>query len=231
MNTLGNTAINGFTMLGRHHSEETKEKIRASNLGRQFSVEARAKMRVAALNRLPRSEETKLKMRIVHLGKNKYPKTEQHKKKLSLAMLGRPMSEGTRQALYIANIGHHRGGWHLKEEAILKMSGANSPSWKGGLSNEPYPPEFNRRYKELIGNRDNHTCQLCGVPQEECLRVLDTHHIDYDKRNIDERNLISLCRSCNGKVNSNRGYWQEYFTSIIAKIYAQEGGDEVKCYH
>jgi hypothetical protein len=36
---------------------------------------------------------------------------------------------------------------------------------------------------------------------------LDIHHIDYDKNNLQENNLISLCQKCHGKTNFNREYW------------------------
>ena len=37
------------------------------------------------------------------------------------------------------------------------------------------------------------------------------HHIDYNKQNCKENNLITLCLQCNNRVNSNRNYWKEYF--------------------
>ena len=90
-----------------------------------------------------------------------------------------------------------------------------NPAWVGGLSNSPYPVEFRETLKEDIRERDHHVCRLCGVPQQELLRKLDVHHIDYDKTNLDWWNLISLCRKCNGKVNANREYWIEYFRNIL----------------
>ena len=95
----------------------------------------------------------------------------------------------------------------------------NSPHWQGGLSFEPYTIEFNNYLKETIRQRDNYKCQLCGVPQMECLRKLAVHHIDYNKKNCSEVNLIALCLECNIKVNKNRMYWEEYFTQyMISKI-------------
>ena len=37
------------------------------------------------------------------------------------------------------------------------------------------------------------------------------NHIDYDKDNLDPKNLISLCKSCHMKTNHNRAYWINYF--------------------
>ena len=92
-----------------------------------------------------------------------------------------------------------------------KRKGKNNFNWQGGVSKFPYPFDFNEELKELIRKRDNYTCQLCGKIQEEDDRKLDVHHIDYIKENLDPVNLVSLCRSCNVKVNYSRKYWTEFF--------------------
>ena len=43
--------------------------------------------------------------------------------------------------------------------------------------------------------------------------ALTVHHIDYDKENCKENNLITLCKQCNSRVNFNRKYWTNYFKS------------------
>lgn len=100
-------------------------------------------------------------------------------------------------------------------EALRNMSkntqGEKHPNWQGGLSFEPYTSDFNQQLKDRIRVRDNFICQLCGVPELECDRRLDIHHIDYDKNNCKENNLTSLCQKCNGKVNFNREHWTNYF--------------------
>lgn len=97
-------------------------------------------------------------------------------------------------------------------------SGENNPQWRGGLSCEPYSLEFNKDMKEFIRMRDGYTCQLCGVPQTECSKGLFSHHIDYDKKNTIPPNLISLCASCNSRVNKNREYWVSYFQNRLNKL-------------
>jgi len=44
---------------------------------------------------------------------------------------------------------------------------------------------------------------------------LTIHHIDYDKRNCDDGNLITLCHSCNPRANSNRDQWKAVFTRML----------------
>jgi len=96
--------------------------------------------------------------------------------------------------------------------------GSKSGMWIDGRSYEPYPPSFNRQLKDRIRVRDNFICQKCGVPELECNNNLDIHHIDYDKKNCEEDNLISLCRSCNVKVNKNKDYWTKYFSGLLVTL-------------
>ena len=80
-------------------------------------------------------------------------------------------------------------------------------NWQGGKSFEPYALGWNRTFKEQIRHRDGYKCQVCGKPEVESYRKLDVHHIDYDKMNINPKNLITLCQSCHMKTNGNRKYW------------------------
>jgi len=41
------------------------------------------------------------------------------------------------------------------------------------------------------------------------------HHINYNKQNNKEDNLITSCRGCNLKVNINRDYWYAYFIYLM----------------
>jgi len=91
------------------------------------------------------------------------------------------------------------------------FSGKNNPNWQGGNSFKPYSPKFNNNLKEKIRNRDNKTCQLCNKTEKQNGRNLSIHHIDYNKKNSNPNNLITLCISCNFKVNYNRNYWIKYF--------------------
>lgn len=87
--------------------------------------------------------------------------------------------------------------------------GEINPNWKGGLSFQFYPQTFNYKLKEMIRQRDNYTCRNCNFLQTK--QKLDIHHIDYDKQNCNASNLISLCRICHSKTNSNREYWTKYY--------------------
>jgi hypothetical protein len=91
--------------------------------------------------------------------------------------------------------------------------GKESSNWQGGISLNPYPPEWTEKLRESIRTRDNHKCQCCGMTQEENCRALDIHHIDYDKDNCNESNLITLCHQCHLKSNFNRDYWYAFYSS------------------
>lgn len=78
-----------------------------------------------------------------------------------------------------------------------------------------YPRGFNESLRNQIRERDQWACRLCNAQTTELLSV---HHIDYDKNNLSERNLISLCRSCHGKTNYQRDHWQSVFTELMAGI-------------
>ena len=107
-------------------------------------------------------------------------------------------------------------------EVRKKHQGENHPFWLGGISFEPYSPEFNNRLKLEIRQRDEFTCQVCNKTEDELGQVLSVHHIDYNKKNSSKRNLISLCGSCHGRTNGsteNRVYWQKFFKPIIVFKY------------
>ena len=95
----------------------------------------------------------------------------------------------------------------------------NHPNYVDGKSKEPYTMEFKDSLKESIRKRDNYECQNCSMTEEEHLivngQVLHVHHIDYNKENCKESNLISLCGCCNSRANFNRSYWKEFYTTKV----------------
>lgn len=72
-----------------------------------------------------------------------------------------------------------------------------SPTWQGGKSFEPYAPGW-PRISKAIRTRDGYRCQTCGSPNR-----LHVHHIDTDKLNNDQGNLITLCNSCHSQVHAD----------------------------
>ncbi len=104
------------------------------------------------------------------------------------------------------------------EETRRKLSethkGEKHWNWQNGISFEPYPQEWSIILRKDIRKRDYHICQLCGAHEKGNI-AYDVHHIDYNKKNCNPNNLITLCRKCNVKVNKNREYWTEYFQTLM----------------
>lgn len=95
----------------------------------------------------------------------------------------------------------------------------NHPCWRGGISFEPYGLEFNLKLKLKIRQRDNFICQECKKSEKKLKQKLSIHHIDYNKKNNNLNNLISLCKKCHAKTNFKRNDWINYFQIKILKIY------------
>lgn len=125
------------------------------------------------------------------------PRTEETKEKISKAIRGRKLSKEWREKIGEAEKG--KKNWN----------------WQGGISFEPYGLEFNKELKRQIRKRDNYTCQECRMTEEELGYRLACHHIDYDKRNNNTNNLISLCRSCHTQTNYGREDWTEYYQNKL----------------
>ena len=90
-----------------------------------------------------------------------------------------------------------------------RMSGEGNPAWAGGLSYEPYSEAFSPALRRRVRERDGFVCQLCFVPENG--RKHEVHHIDYDKKNSHESNLITLCKSCHARTSIDRGFWTRHF--------------------
>jgi hypothetical protein len=100
--------------------------------------------------------------------------------------------------------------------------GKNHHSYIHGEGNAPYPNKFNDKLKEQIRKRDNYMCQNCKITEEEHLivqgRVLSIHHIDYNKNNCKEDNLITVCDFCNIRANHNRSYWFDFYKNKLSEV-------------
>ena len=180
--------------LGKKLSEEHKIKISKALKGRKFSKETLKKMSKSRTGKKHHlfgkhhTKETLLKMSQSHKGRKCY-------------WLGKQMSEKTKKKM-------------SRTQIIRFKNPKNHPNYIDGASLHPYSQDFNRELKTKIRERDNNTCQICGINQINCKRKLSIHHIDYNKDNCKKDNLISLCLDCHMKTNGNkkldRSYWFVY---------------------
>jgi len=102
-----------------------------------------------------------------------------------------------------------------KERYRLAATGNKNPNWHGGKYHEEYGRGFGDLLKEKIRSRDLYKCQNCGLKQVDNGRQLDVHHIDYNKKNHNKDNLISLCKKCHMKTSFKRKYWIIKFRAIM----------------
>jgi 5-methylcytosine-specific restriction endonuclease McrA len=169
---------------GKHHSKEVRKMISISKMGEKNPWYGK---------KLP--EKIKEKMSVAHKGEKN-------------SFYGKKHSKETK-----ALMSKLHKGIHFSEETKRKISeskkGEKHPLWKGGISFLPYSLDWTKTLKRSIRERDKYTCQICSSQQGD--RAFDVHHIDYNKLNSNPDNLITLCRSCHMKTNSNREYWIKYF--------------------
>ena len=158
------------------------------------------------------------------------PMKEETKKKISQTKVGYKRSEESRrkQGKTVKKLGRWRGEKNPVNDPILKekrrktivesgiFKGENNPNWKGGNRDiHGYPWYFNTELKEKIRSRDNNTCQnpMCKGISEN----IEVHHIDYNKDNCEDFNLITLCKSCNMSANQNKEWHKEWYKLVMSK--------------
>jgi len=119
----------------------------------------------------------------------------------------------------------------IKRRKIEAISGEKNPHWCGGISYLPYGFKFDSKLKRRIRERDGNVCQLCFLPNKEHKEKfkdsLHCHHIDHDKQNCEEYNLITLCNVCNGKVNKDKKHWTQYFQTLLSVVDEQDYLEEL----
>lgn len=194
---------------GKHHTQESIEKAR-QKISQALQGENNP------FYGKHHSEETKLKISNALLGKSTWnkgvPRTEEEKQRIS---------EATRVAMAtlppeIRDLLRTPASKEGRRRISQANSGSGNGNWQGGISFEPYTAEFYEK-REKIKDRDNYQCQLCEVPENECLLYLCIHHIDYDKKNNADNNLITLCQLCHTRTYSNKEYWQVYLSNLLER--------------
>ena len=216
-------------MYGKHQTEETKEKVRKTFDERGISkgeknpfyggeITKKAWKEGKYNNRPQPHQDWKDKKLEEIYGKEKARKTKE-KMSASAVVRVKIYPEQLRKAFEASQklfqiIGYPMSRPEVAAKVGKKVRGEKNGAWRGGVSKLPYSFGFNENLKEKIKARDGHICQLCDCSNPSKLVI---HHINYDKLNLDENQLITLCRSCNVKVNTNRDYWTDYFSEIVRK--------------
>jgi hypothetical protein len=168
-------------MKGKHHSVETRNKMRMSHIGLPRTKEHCAKLSVA------------LKGRIF---------TEEHRRKLSIAGKKRKITWELRHVDRIGKTCSVCGNVFTvlpsrddkefcsrkcaiigRRKGVYDRHGQNNPKWKGGITplrRMIWKSDAYDSWRRSIFIRDNRTCQGCGTRKGE----LQVHHTPYEFANI-----------------------------------------------
>jgi len=135
------------------------------------------------------------------------PKTSSQKEKMSITRKiwyknNPDKAELKNEKTRLTNI---KRGTHKNEKNV---------NWYGGISKLKIKRTLTNNKKEEIKKRDGYRCQECFRNREELEQPLLVHHIDFDKLNDEDNNLITLCNPCHSKLNYNRENWINHFQNV-----------------
>jgi len=109
--------------------------------------------------------------------------------------------------IYLHNIGKLNTKGKNNPMFGIHRFGKNAPGYIHGKCYTPYPVEW-KEMRLFIRNKYLNKCIICNI------KALHVHHIDYNKKNCTEDNLVLLCSYCHSTTNGNRDYWFAYFKYI-----------------
>jgi hypothetical protein len=164
-------------MAGKHHSLETREKLKEASMGNKnalgyrFSLEARKKMSENHKGKFL-SEEHRKKISEANKGKSSYwkgkkrfPLSEETKLKISNSQKGKIITNETKKRISDSLMGRFGGD----KNPNWGKRGEETSGWKGGVTQK------NQGFRNVIENlfeckywhksvllKDNFTCQGCG---------------------------------------------------------------------
>lgn len=189
-------------------SKETRRKISIANIGKKCSEAARQKISEAkkgkpSWNKDKKgiySEETKKKMSEAKKGKPSWNKGTKG---------NIPWNKGTKGVMRAWNKGTKdlQVAWN-KDKKYPQFSGANSGSWKGGITPENVKIRTSLEmnlWRKANMERDNFTCQICGIRGGE----LVVHHInnfaEFPELRTSIENGTTFCKQCHSDFHKEYG--------------------------
>ena len=96
---------------------------------------------------------------------------------------------------------------------FINKFGCGNPNWRGGISKEPYCQDWGKDLKEFVKERDDYKCMNPDCWGKD--KTLSVHHINYNKKSCGAENLITVCRSCNSRANTDREWHEAWYKAII----------------
>jgi len=161
--------------------------------------------KLAGLKNPSKRVDIKKKISEAHKGKKH---SEESKIKMSLAKKGKKLSEEHKRKIRLKSIGRKHTD-ETKKKLSKSHKGEKCNFWQGGKSFELYGIDWTNLLKHSIRTRDCFICKICKK------NGWVVHHIDYDKKNNNPNNLITLCNKCHPKTNFNREKWINYFKKKV----------------
>jgi len=201
---------------GKRHTNETKSLIGKTNskhTGWNHTDETKKKIGETRRQRkIPTSNPFKKGHVPWNKGKKLSPLSEEQKLLISANSKGHKKPKGFGAKIAEANKQRIVLDETRKKQSIARkglLVGEKNPAWAGGISFKKYGRGWTKTLKEAIRKRDGYECQVCGISQNG--QKHDVHHIDYEKKNLEPVNLITLCRACHLRTNWERDSWIEFF--------------------
>ena len=144
--------------------------------------------------------------------------SKEQKMKLNMAglKLGRAWNKG-KTGIYSEE--------HLEKMRLrmLGKTGKKAPNWKGGIS-RVYKTGYNsiqyKEWRKQIFERDDYTCQKCGIRSGNGqVDYLTAHHIKpfskYPQLRFDIDNGITVCELCHCKLDKYRARFMKLEAQIV----------------
>lgn len=164
------------------------------------------------------------------IGNASYIRTLKHRKLMSVVVNQRDL---TAQSKRFVELNKQKKGKTIEElygdkaihiRNLRKLQvGERNPNWKGGKHRNRYPYRYYKLRIQVL-ERDLYICQNCFMTDNKAReldslnRGLTIHHIDYNKENNSLDNLITTCKWCNSRANSEREKWQNHYRQLLLGV-------------
>jgi mannose-6-phosphate isomerase-like protein (cupin superfamily) len=104
----------------------------------------------------------------------------------------------------------------IRKFCSLECWRGNQSSNEGQTAPILYPKEFKKAAQDCR-EKFNNLCFICGKTKDDNGENMSVHHIDYDKNNCCDKNLVPLCRRCHSFTNSkDRHFWRTLFAVTLS---------------
>lgn len=125
--------------------------------------------------------------------------------------VGRKLTDAHKEILRQARLKDGHVPYLKDGKHWLHHPGMKSPNWKGGISPERQSVYSSLQWKDavkIVWERDNHTCQICGIHQNESMdKKFHIHHIvsfHIKELQCEVSNLTLLCPKCHKTKHTKR---------------------------